>query len=71
MCFVGEKGKAKKLKINTISFCVRRESNPGPIETACFRNMATMDFTTKPQTLFAVDCGRLAYFKLLTYFKIL
>lgn len=28
--------------------CVDRESNPGPIEI----DMATMDFTTKPSTLY-------------------
>jgi hypothetical protein len=44
--------KGKKSKMNYFLFCVRRESNPGPIEAAkYFRVLATMDFTTKPQTL--------------------
>lgn len=45
--------KQQKKSKSTQLYCVRRESNPGPIETTLRfrRQMATMDFTTKPQTL--------------------
>ena len=44
--------KTKTKRKNSLN-CVRRESNPGPIDTETVdlnSYMATMDFTTKPQT---------------------